>query len=131
MKKKRYELLVSMGRILTMMIGAILAAVGLEVFLIPNNIIDGGVTGISIMLSYLTDVQLGIFIFVLNMPFVIIGYRQIGNGSYDYPGYLACHHLWRSCSWRRSWSYYTKWRFLGWNGDCSYFIREKNSFFYW
>jgi len=79
MKKKRHELLVSAGRILVMMMGAILAAIGLEVFLIPNNIIDGGVTGISIMISYVTDVQLGIFLFVLNMPFVLIGYRQIGK----------------------------------------------------
>lgn len=62
-----------------MIIGSILVAVGLEIFLIPNNIIDGGMTGISIMASYLTKVQLGVFTFLFNLPFVIIGYRQIGK----------------------------------------------------
>ncbi|MDG5852512.1 YitT family protein [Clostridium beijerinckii] len=62
-----------------MILGSILAAIGLEIFLIPNSIIDGGITGISIMASRLTNVELGIFIFVLNLPFVIIGYKQIGK----------------------------------------------------
>lgn len=62
-----------------MFIGTTLAAVGLELFLIPNNIIDGGVTGISIMLSYITSLPLGLFIFIINIPFLIIGYRHIGK----------------------------------------------------
>jgi uncharacterized membrane-anchored protein YitT (DUF2179 family) len=62
-----------------MMLGAALASIGLEIFLIPNDIIDGGMTGISIMASYLTKLQLGMFIFVLNVPFFIIGYKQIGK----------------------------------------------------
>ncbi|WP_423230308.1 YitT family protein [Clostridium uliginosum] len=62
-----------------MILGSILASIGLEIFLIPNNIIDGGMTGISIIASYLTNVQLGIFIFIFNLPFVIVGYRQIGK----------------------------------------------------
>ncbi|OXM13740.1 YitT family protein [Paenibacillus herberti] len=60
-------------------IGAVLMAVGLEIFLVPNNIIDGGITGISIMLSYITDVPLGLFLFVLNLPFLFLGYKQIGK----------------------------------------------------
>ncbi|GAA0076980.1 YitT family protein [Clostridium sp. CTA-5] len=62
-----------------MVLGALLASIGLEIFLIPNNIIDGGMTGISIMASYLTKAELGIFIFLFNLPFVIIGYKQIGK----------------------------------------------------
>ena len=54
-------------------------AVGLEIFLVPNNVIDGGITGISIMLSYITGWKLGIFLFVLNLPFFFIGYKQIGK----------------------------------------------------
>jgi len=64
---------------LFLFIGSILAASGLEFFLIPNNIIDGGVVGISIMLSYLTHYPLGIFIFLLNIPFLILGYNHIGK----------------------------------------------------
>jgi uncharacterized membrane-anchored protein YitT (DUF2179 family) len=59
--------------------GAILMAVGLEIFLVPNNVIDGGIAGISIMASHLTGLSLGIFLFVLNLPFIFIGYKQIGK----------------------------------------------------
>lgn len=60
-------------------IGAVLMAVGLEIFLVPNQVIDGGIVGISIILSYLTDVKLGLYIFLLNIPFFYIGYKQIGK----------------------------------------------------
>ena len=60
-------------------IGAVLMAVGLEIFLIPNHVIDGGITGISIMLSHLTGLNLGIFLFLLNLPFFFIGRKQIGK----------------------------------------------------
>ncbi|MGG3468964.1 YitT family protein [Neobacillus pocheonensis] len=72
-KKKIFQ------RILLITIGAILMAVGLEIFLVPNNVIDGGITGISIMLSYLTGWKIGIFLFILNIPFFFIGYKQIGK----------------------------------------------------
>ncbi|MDU0199801.1 MULTISPECIES: YitT family protein [Paenibacillus] len=60
-------------------IGAALMAVGLEIFLVPNKIIDGGITGISIILSYLTQIQVGIFLTLLNLPFLFIGYKMIGK----------------------------------------------------
>ncbi|MGM9927172.1 MAG: YitT family protein [Bacillus sp. (in: firmicutes)] len=60
-------------------LGALIMAVGLELFLIPNNVIDGGITGISIMLSYITGAKLGIFILVLNLPFFYLGYKHIGK----------------------------------------------------
>ncbi|WML31643.1 YitT family protein [Neobacillus sp. OS1-32] len=60
-------------------IGAILMATGLEIFLVPNKVIDGGITGISIMLSYLSGWKLGIFLFILNLPFVYLGYKQMGK----------------------------------------------------
>ncbi|HEX9027231.1 MAG TPA: YitT family protein [Clostridium sp.] len=79
MKKKTNDILIKLSRVFFMILGSILAAIGLEIFLIPNNIIDGGITGISIMVSHLTSIQLGVFIFIFNLPFVIIGYRQIGK----------------------------------------------------
>ncbi len=66
-------------RILLILIGATLSSIGLEIFLVPNNIIDGGVVGISIITSYLTGLPLGLFTFVLNIPFLMIGYKQIGK----------------------------------------------------
>ncbi|WP_066260176.1 YitT family protein [Neobacillus drentensis] len=66
-------------RILLITLGASLMAVGLEIFLVPNNVIDGGITGISIILSYITGWKLGMFLFILNIPFFFIGYKQIGK----------------------------------------------------
>ncbi|MDG5473895.1 YitT family protein [Jeotgalibacillus sp. ET6] len=60
-------------------LGALLMAIGLELFLVPNQVLDGGIVGISIILSYLTGWKLGVFIFVLNIPFFFIGYKQIGK----------------------------------------------------
>ena len=60
-------------------IGSIIAAIGLEIFLVPNNIIDGGVVGISIMVSHVTGLPLSLFLVVLNIPFLYLGYAQIGK----------------------------------------------------
>lgn len=66
-------------RILFMIIGTILVSIGLEIFLIPNHIIDGGIVGISIIISHLSGFPIGIFLVVLNLPFVLLGYKQIGK----------------------------------------------------
>lgn len=60
-------------------IGILLAALALEVFLIPNRIIDGGITGISIILSFLTKINLSIFIIVINIPFLLLGFKHLGK----------------------------------------------------
>jgi len=60
-------------------LGAALASIGLEIFLIPNNIIDGGIVGISIMASYLSGVPIAAFLICLNLPFLYWGYLQIGK----------------------------------------------------
>lgn len=66
-------------RAIFIFIGAALMAVGLEIFLIPNRVIDGGIVGISIIISYLSDIPLGIFLLLLNLPFLFLGYKQIGK----------------------------------------------------
>lgn len=63
---------------LILFVGTIITAAGLEIFLIPNNIIDGGVVGISIMGSYLSGLPLGTFLVLLNLPFLYLGYKNIG-----------------------------------------------------
>ncbi len=61
-------------------IGAAIASAGLELFLIPNKVIDGGVVGLSIIGHYLfTYIPFGIFLVVLNIPFLYIGYKHIGK----------------------------------------------------
>lgn len=80
-KQKRLDrnLLKICRKLSSITVGAALASIGLEIFLIPNNIIDGGVVGISIMASYLSRLPVGLFLLVLNLPFLFLGYRQIGK----------------------------------------------------
>lgn len=66
-------------RYIMMLIGATLAAVALELFLIPNTIIDGGIIGISLLTNNLTGLNFGILIFIFNLPFLIAGYKYIGK----------------------------------------------------
>ena len=61
-------------------IGVVLAAFALEAFLIPNTILDGGVTGVSTILTKVTGVPLSFFILILNIPFVCVGYLNLGRG---------------------------------------------------
>jgi len=56
------------------------ACFGLKSFLMPNEFIDGGVTGISLLISTLTKWNLSYLIAIINIPFVILGYKQIGKG---------------------------------------------------
>ncbi|MBR2696775.1 MAG: YitT family protein [Parasporobacterium sp.] len=60
------------------MVGAIIAAFAIEGFLAPNTILDGGVVGISMMVSTLTHIPLAVFTVAFNIPFVIIGGRRLG-----------------------------------------------------
>ena len=60
--------------------GSIIAAYALESFLIPNTILDGGVTGISIIVSKITNLPVSILVLILNIPFVYIGYKNLGRG---------------------------------------------------
>ena len=65
---------------LMLTLGAIIAAYALESFLIPNTILDGGITGCSIILSKLSDFPVSLLILILNIPFVYIGYKNLGKG---------------------------------------------------
>ncbi|CEH28277.1 hypothetical protein AM501_05585 [Aneurinibacillus migulanus] len=77
--RKRNTKLKIAKRMIFIFLGSLLFSLGLEVFLVPNQIIDGGITGISIMLAHLTGLKLGWFLFFLNLPFLFIGYKQIGK----------------------------------------------------
>lgn len=66
-------------KILMNIIGGVIAAYGLEAVLIPNSVSDGGVTGLSIVGSQLLGLPLGILIAILNIPFIYLGYKQIGR----------------------------------------------------
>ena len=60
-------------------LGSFLAALALETFLIPNTILDGGVTGVSIIISKLSKLPMSLLVLVLNIPFVYVGYKNLGK----------------------------------------------------
>lgn len=78
-KEKQHSKLKKLIRAILIVIGAFITAYGLEAVLIPNNVSDGGVTGLSIAGSRLIGLPLGVLIAVLNIPFVFLGYKQIGK----------------------------------------------------
>ena len=60
-------------------LAATLAAYSLDTFLIPNNILDGGVTGISIIISKVFSIPISLLVILINIPFVYVGYRNLGK----------------------------------------------------
>ncbi|MDZ4148798.1 MAG: YitT family protein [Flavobacteriaceae bacterium] len=81
--KRAYELKIIIDRLLKdsflIVLGVLSAGFGLKGFLLPNNFIDGGVTGISLLTSFITGISLSILIIAINIPFLYMGYRQIGK----------------------------------------------------
>ncbi|THE15447.1 YitT family protein [Bacillus timonensis] len=68
-------------RVIMIIVGAAFAAAAIELFLIPNKIIDGGIIGISLIVDYLTPtyISFGFLVVVFNLPFMYSGYSQIGK----------------------------------------------------
>ncbi|WP_026772471.1 MULTISPECIES: YitT family protein [Sediminibacillus] len=79
LKKQKRNKLFTLLRGLAVIVGGFIAAYGLEAVLIPNNVSDGGVTGLSIVGSQLFGMPLGILIGIFNIPFIWLGYKQIGK----------------------------------------------------
>lgn len=76
---KKLPLKEKLKRVIFITIGALLMAIALELFLVPNKLLDGGIVGISIMMSHFLKLPIGLFIFILNIPFFYLGYKQIGK----------------------------------------------------
>ena len=66
------------GNALLIALGILSASMGLHGFLLSSNFIDGGVTGISMLLAKTTRFPLSFWLPVVNLPFIALGYRQIG-----------------------------------------------------
>lgn len=59
-------------------LGVLSAGMGLKGFLLPSGFIDGGVTGVSLLLARVTSIPLALWLPVINVPFVAVGYRHLG-----------------------------------------------------
>ncbi len=73
------KILFIINKLFFLTLGAFVAAFALECFLVPNNIIDGGIVGISMILSYITKYNLGLLIFVINIPFILLAFTKMGK----------------------------------------------------
>ena len=60
-------------------LGILLDAIALELFLVPNSVLDGGLTGISLMIQYKTGWPLGLIVSVFNLPLIFLGWKQVGK----------------------------------------------------
>jgi uncharacterized membrane-anchored protein YitT (DUF2179 family) len=65
--------------LLQIFIGAGMAVFAMKGFMIPNQFMDGGVTGISILLHEISNINISLFIFFFNLPFIYLGYKRIGK----------------------------------------------------
>jgi len=63
---------------LLILLGVLSAGMGLKGFLLSSHFIDGGVTGISMLIADTTSLPISVLIFVLNIPFLWLGYRKLG-----------------------------------------------------
>ena len=71
---------ISIGkRILYIFLGSSLTAISLQLFLVKNHVIDGGIVGVSIIFSYITNSEIGLFLLILNTPFLFLGYSYLGK----------------------------------------------------
>jgi len=58
-------------------IGVTMASIGLKEFLLPNDFLDGGAMGLSLLTEIMTGIELSVLIVLINLPFIIIGAKQI------------------------------------------------------
>ena len=65
--------------LLQILVGSGMAVFAMKGFMIPNQFMDGGVTGISILLHEISHINISIFILVFNLPFIYLGYKNIGK----------------------------------------------------
>lgn len=68
-----------LGNAVYILLGVFSAAFGLHGFLLSSNFIDGGATGVSMLLDKTTRFPLAVYLPLVNLPFIILGYRQIGR----------------------------------------------------
>jgi uncharacterized membrane-anchored protein YitT (DUF2179 family) len=78
-KRMRKRLLTYFSDFFLLLLGVVSAGFGLKGFLIPNGFIDGGVMGISLLTESQTTISLSVLIILFNLPFLLLGYRQISK----------------------------------------------------
>lgn len=76
--KINWHSIFSFRSILFTLMGIFFAVLGLQGFLVPNNFLDGGVTGLSILLMGIGNIHISVLLLICNLPFVILGFKKLG-----------------------------------------------------
>lgn len=78
-RELKISIISGIKEILWIVTGITSASFGLKGFLLPSNFIDGGITGISLLISETTEIPLYLLLLVINLPFIYLGYKVIGR----------------------------------------------------
>lgn len=73
------SILNSVKEYVQILIGIVLASIGLKAFLLPNGFLDGGVTGIAILLSNVLDIKMSVLLLICSIPFLLVGIYTISR----------------------------------------------------
>lgn len=77
-------------RIMCIVFGSLVYSIGVNMFIIPHEFLSGGVAGITIILQYITGISSGYFIFLINIPIFILGFKTIDKefGIFSFIGMI-------------------------------------------
>ncbi len=77
-RKINWRTITSAKSIAFTILGVLAAVIGLQGFMLPNHFLDGGVTGISILVMGLSDIHISLLLIIFNIPFLVIGFQKLG-----------------------------------------------------
>ncbi|WP_250816987.1 YitT family protein [Clostridium swellfunianum] len=69
--------LITLKRIVIILAASLISSIGINMFIIPHKLLSGGVSGISLILQYLTGIHAGLFIILINIPLFILSIREL------------------------------------------------------
>ncbi|WP_245632784.1 YitT family protein [Alicyclobacillus kakegawensis] len=78
-QSKGYPVWATLGRVVVILFADLLAAVSLENFLVPANILSGGITGVTQLIYHLTGWPIGLLYLLFNVPLFALGYKYLGK----------------------------------------------------
>ncbi|HBG38589.1 MAG TPA: YitT family protein, partial [Clostridiaceae bacterium] len=73
MDNKREEVL----RLIYILMGSLITAISINIFTIPHKLVSGGVSGIALIIQYLTGIPTGYMVFLINIPIFIFGIKEV------------------------------------------------------
>ncbi len=79
MESKKTKVLKSVSEYFQIALGIVLASIGLKAFLLPNGFLDGGVTGIALLINGLIGINISLLLVLFSIPFLIIGYYTVSK----------------------------------------------------